>query len=349
MRNLFRVFRLLSIFSILVLFGYGCGGGGGGGDDSPQSPIGAVGLAYTGIETQADITDSNAKELSAGAYKGGTMGASMTVMGVVASQDSPGLGIPRAVEVSLITRDIIKEIDPASRAGGFYFGAIHNESDTIDGVCGGNVYFEITANDETGDYSGTLNFNDYCTNSSEMPYVTGDEVVFSGNCYFSGTMDVDTETLLTFSYSFDNLDVASGIDSFTMDGTVELDTTVSPSEINIDLLLDHAGEVFWINNYTITYTEYSNYVEFEISGSVRYYDPQYGYVLVSTTTPFEVYYYDRWPSKGVLVLEGSLGSAGNSTKIRLEAIPPDLCQVKADTNGDGNYDWDSGVINWEDL
>lgn len=43
------------------------------------------------------------------------------------------------------------------------------------------------------------------------------------------------------------------------------------------------------------------------------------------------------------------GGGGGSTMARLAAFSSSTCQVEADTNGDGIYDWNSGVMNWSDL
>jgi hypothetical protein len=46
---------------------------------------------------------------------------------------------------------------------------------------------------------------------------------------------------------------------------------------------------------------------------------------------------------------GKQGEAGQSTKARLTVISNTECRVEADTTGDGNYDYDTGDILWEDL
>lgn len=85
--------------------------------------------------------------------------------------------------------------------------------------------------------------------------------------------------------------------------------------------------------------EESGYVEFEVSG--RYYDPDYGYVDFHTDTPFHIDDGDEWPSAGVLIVEGEGG-----TEAQLTALSSTTYIVDADTDGDGIYDWDSGVLNW---
>ena len=110
---------------------------------------------------------------------------------------------------------------------------------------------------------------------------------------------------------------------------------------------NNTKKVYKVKDYIMTLTEEVDYVDVEISGT--YYDPDYGYVTVATTTPLRIYWGDTYPSAGVLVVTGNTGTAGGSTKARLTALSSTTYQVDADTNGDGIYDWNSGVLNWSDL
>jgi hypothetical protein len=60
--------------------------------------------------------------------------------------------------------------------------------------------------------------------------------------------------------------------------------------------------------------------------------------------PFIIYDGDDWPSSGALNIEGI-----NSTIAILTTIDILRCRVEADTDGDGNYDCDSGILNWTDY
>ncbi len=70
----------------------------------------------------------------------------------------------------------------------------------------------------------------------------------------------------------------------------------------------------------------------------RYYDSDHGYFTVSTPVAFEMSAYDPRPYTGVMLLVSDDGS-----KTRLTIIDTDAYVVDADTNGDGEYDWTSGV------
>jgi len=60
-----------------------------------------------------------------------------------------------------------------------------------------------------------------------------------------------------------------------------------------------------------------------------------------TDTPFHIDDGDEWPSSGVFIVGGEGG-----TEAQLTALSSTTYIVDADTDGDGIYDWDSGVLNW---
>ena len=106
-------------------------------------------------------------------------------------------------------------------------------------------------------------------------------------------------------------------------------------------------EIFWVEDYSVSLTEVGNEIEFEMSG--KFYDPDDGFISVSTTEPFIFSYYGYYPYEGVLEVTGAPGSAGGYTKARLTVLSSTTLRVEADTNGDGTYDYDSDVLNWSDV
>ena len=117
-------------------------------------------------------------------------------------------------------------------------------------------------------------------------------------------------------------------------GNISYDFETSPVTATMDLLLqDNSTETVYRVKYSMTIEEGPNYVEIDMSGT--YYDPDDGYVVVSTEVPLLVYDGDNWPSEGVLVVIGDTGLAGGSTMARLTALSSITYQVEADTQGDG--------------
>jgi hypothetical protein len=322
--------KSLSIFtplflSIAVIF-IACGGGGGGG--------GGGGIAYTGITSQATIDETNAVDLVTGAYYGGEVSITMA-LGVIQTEEDRQISRPRILIVSQALNKCIDLVDFTSASSSTLHGIIYEE--TIYGNCGGSASIRIDVND-SGGFTGSFNFNNYCEYG----------VTISGSTSFSGEVDVGTGNLQQFSFSFDNLSFNDGIDSFTIAGNISFNYWTYPATVSMDIKLrdGSTGKVYWVNNYNMSVTEHSDCVYVEISG--RYYDPDYGYVVVHTEVPLRFYYDDVWASLGVLVVEGSTGIAGGSTMAWLTALTSKIYQVEADTDGDGSYDWDSGGLPWTD-
>lgn len=310
-----------------------CGGGGGGGGGGSLS-----GISYTGLTTQATIDGNNAEDLSTGAYQGGQAGAAIGSVGAIQTGESGPVGHSRMLKVSQVLEGSLRQVDLMSRSAGTFVGAIYTESNTIYGDCGGSASFTVSVDDQTGDFSGSFTFNNYCD----------DEVTISGAASFSGRVDLSTEELIEFSFSFNNLTGTSGSDSFTLDGDISIDNTVSPATMTMTMLLkdNNTGKVYKVD-YNYIMTEEANYIEVEASGT--YYDPDYGYVSITTTVPLCIYVGDDYPSDGVIVATGNTSIGGGSTMARLTALTSMTYQVEADTNGDGIYDWNSVVLNWSDL
>lgn len=165
----------------------------------------------------------------------------------------------------------------------------------------------------------------------------------NGSVDFSGTVDGDGN-ILTFSFSFNKLSSDIGGDSVTMGGEMSFDVTSSPYVLTMTLLIrnNHTNQVHWVRNYRITITEDIDCADIEMSGT--FYHPDYGYVTLSTSEPLRLCGSDDYPSSGILLVTGK-----NGTKARLTCHSSTTYQVETDTNGDGSYDFDTGVSNWADL
>ncbi len=313
---------------LMTIVGTGGGDGDGGGASSE--------ITYTGLTTQATISESNAEDLLIGAYEGGRIG---TAVGIDAIQtgESAHIGCPCMLKVSRILEGSLRKVDLASRSGGTFIGAIYTVEDTVFGDCGGSASYSISVDNQTGDFNGSFNFDSYCD----------DGVTINGGVSFSGQIDVDTDELLIFTFSFNSLTCSTGSDSFTLNGSISWDVTGSPATVTMNMYLrdNITNKVYWVQNYTIDATEGAGYVDVDVSG--RYYDPDYGYITITTSPPLRIYDNDDYPSEGILVITGNTGSEGGHTRARLTALSPTTYQVEADTDGDGLYDdYDSGILYW---
>jgi hypothetical protein len=310
----------------------GCGGGGGSGDGGGGG--GAAGIEYTGLTTPATIDENNAEQLALGAYIGGDIG---NVFGPAAASQTKEINRSRILTVSEAIEKSIHQIDVVAALDSASYTAYITDTGTIFGNCGGSVSYTITINEKTGEFTGRFNFSNYCE----------DGVTLSGSSDVSGEVDLEWGDIISLSLSFDSLTVTVAGDSFTAKGSIAYDGLQTPLvHVDIDLLMrdNSAEKVYWANNYYLRISKGPDYIDFYMIG--RYYDPDYGYADFESTTEFRVYDGEDWPSIGVLIIEGEKGLAGDSTKAKLIAISAISYRVEADTDGNGTYDWDSGVLNW---
>ena len=187
--------------------------------------------------------------------------------------------------------------------------------------------------DVNGAFTGSMTFNGYCSENTTI----------SGTAGFSGQVDINTGDFLNFTFSIKMVNLTSENQSYIIDGDISVDVSGPSSTASLEMKMkDNSGEVFWVNNYMLNISEDLDYFDIEVTG--RFYNPTYGYVDLSTITPLRTYNNNEWPSSGELQIVG-----GEGTKARLIAIDENYCQIIADTNGDGNYDYDSGQMSWNDL
>ena len=330
--NVFQFISLMCIITLGLITNIGCSGGGG--DSTPAS----TSIIYTGITTQADVTDNNAQTLSAGALEGGRTGSAFSGTGAVETSKNENPISFRTLKVTQALEDALLQVDLSFVSGGPIIGATQSESGSISGTCGGTASYNIQYNDQTGVFSGSFNFSSYCNGG----------VTFSGSANFSGFFDLsdpNNPIFEAFTFTFANLSDGSS----TLNGTIEIDFSSSPIIVTFDALLkdNTTQKVYWVRDYDMYITEgvdgTGNYVDLEII-SGTYYDPDYGYITVETTTPIRAYEINEWPSSGVMVVTGN-----NNNKIRLSAIDETQCQIDADLDGNGSYEWGPVVKNWTDL
>jgi len=302
------------------------GSGGGGGD-------GGGGITYTGRTTQAQITDTNAELFAAGAFGAGRTGSTFSGIGAVEKSSEGNISTFRAFRISQALMDAALQVGLSSIPDPPYIGA--TESGSEPGPCGGTVSYTLQYNDSTGTFSGTFTFSNYCDSG----------VIINGNTTVNGTINLATLTPEDIHFKFTNLSDGTS----TLSGDMDFDFTVIPIQANFNTLLEDNSTkiVYWAKNYVMYLTEdldtIGDYVEVTIA-SGNYYEPDYGYVTITTPTPFRVYYSDTWPSIGDMVATGT-----GSTKVRLTAISNTQCEIEADLDGYDTYEWGPVTKNWEDL
>ena len=326
-----KFFTLIALTAIATSLIIGaCSGGGGGGGNGGGA---GGGDPYNGVTAQARIDENNAQEMIAGAFDAANSGMAPTEIPASVQHhlgDYKTAGGFQALKLPKVLKKAVVSTEVSNLSGRFFISALETESGTIYGDCGGNASYNFEINDVAGTFDGSMTFLSFCE----------DGVTISGQTIVYGTFDTDTDELLTFTINFDNLES----DYITLDGEISVDLTMIPYVVTMNYYgTDNASDkVYWIRDYKLTLTEFSNYMEVELTG--RFYHPDYGYVVLATPVLFVIGDGDDFPSDGSLVLSGTSG-----TKAELIAIDYLHCECKCDSDGDATYDWESGVILWTDL
>lgn len=325
MKRIYSIPRFILMFLWIASAMIGCGGGGGsssgGGGGTPP-------LSYSGVLSQAPIHSANAEVMATGALVGAATGAALTLSSSLPGDVKPASNHPFVLDLPKILRRSANHAD--WRAGG-QLSVQRTESETVPGTCGGSLSYNLTVDDATGDFVGVFVFSDYCD----------DGITLNGRVDADGSIDLIASEFGIINFHFDNLSSAD----FVFAGDISLDETGPSSLIAMDSLLEDtiSDKVYWFKDYVMTVTEI-NGVDTEIGITGVFYDPDYGYVNVSTPDPFIFVSNDEWPSSGTMLCEGS----GNTTA-KLIAVDSRSYRIDADTNGDTIDDYFSGVQLWADL
>jgi hypothetical protein len=299
-----------------------CGGGGGGDSTTPTNPSQ---LTYTGLTTQASVDAGNAETLAIGAYLGEQNGTTVGPQAVATAHGSD-TALPVRSLSQLFRRALRHEVPPAGATQAVQPAAVQEAPDIYPGSCGGQLLSNPLWSPETGSFTDTLEYQDYCEDGTTL----------DGKVSVVGSFDPVSGWVNYFTMSFHPLTINDGSAAFTMEGQVRI-TYGNPQyteTVAMDFLLrdDATSEVFRFENYLSGINYGSDYDEETISG--RYYHPAYGYVELSTEQPLRVFSGLLWPSTGTLRCSGS-----NGTFVRMAFSTATNIHLEADTNGNGSCEW----------
>lgn len=330
--------KLNSSVSILIVLAVSillsCGGGGDSTTAAPAS------LSYNGSTVKSVIDDSNAVDVASGAVNGGLRGNVFNEFAALAG--ASGSSDPQKYTVfftAIMMQEAVIDLKGLSPSSIGSTRAVKTEENSIDGSCGGQATGSISIDDVTGDFWGDFNFSNFCESN----------VTLNGNTAFSGTIDLTTDEIENMMFDFSYLTGTESSGSFIIDGTLQLVNSPTGIVITMDMLLQesHSSDILWLNGYRMEVIDGPSNIAINVSG--RYYDPHFGYVTLSTQENLILDDLGTFPSSGVLTAVGENGSAGGPTAAKLTCHASGLFQVEADTDGDGNYDWDSGILSWDDY
>jgi len=297
-----------------------CGGGGSG-------DITGTGISYTGKTTPAAITLSNGETVATESLSNGKVGA--TFSATLQNEAPAHSGGSRLLSIYKALDASVERLDPTTAGRGNVLSAAQvNVKDTVPGTCAtdpGDFSYDITVNDVTGDFSGSISFNAYCDLGETM----------NGTTSFSGKYNQTTNDFDSLNISFTELQDTTSQGSNTLSGTLIIDNTKSPVQITMNLLDrdNHTSDVFKAENFIITDAVASNGTYEDVTMQGRFYIPAEGYVDLSTLQPLHILITDGWPSSGKLKVTGD-----NKSSVTLTALDNTSYQVDIDTDGDGVTD-----------
>jgi hypothetical protein len=297
--------------ALLILAGLslvaGCGGGGGGGSSSGST-------GYTGTTTQATVTSSNAKSLSADAYTGSQV--SVAASGV-AKADSAGGSEPALLPpASIALKNSVAAIFAAPRSPAKTVAA--TAQNTINGYSGSFSY-TINYDQSSGAFSGAIVFTQYKD--------TDTSPVMNGAIAFSGIYNQPTDSFTSLSISISSMTATAAGRSFTLNGTESFSSIGITETVNMSVVLTDnlTGRTYWVKDYVLTHTG----TTLTLSGV--YFDHVHGYVVISTVTPLTIATVDSIPTAGQLLFTGS-----NGTKARLTFTASGYT-VEVDASGNDSF------------
>ncbi|MBF0623099.1 MAG: hypothetical protein HQL54_14370 [Magnetococcales bacterium] len=269
--------------AFLIPFLTACGGGGG---SSGANSVNAADT-YVGVTSQVILSDENSDEYSP----------------VVASMNNTGSALS-GVEVSQNSKVSFNTIRSFSNMIVNNIGNTENsnlagveESNIIYGDCGG--YANLSYNDNSGETTGTVTFQDFCECGETMNGI--------GYISVSYNETLGSANSITF--------ISDGVASSTAGaGTSKLYGSVIYSNYrndfkSFDALINTVSYdmslYYWMNNVSASYDDYSTYATQTLDGLI--YISDLGYAELSTIDPvkFEIVTCDTThPYDGELLIQG---------------------------------------------
>lgn len=316
-RQLTRFTNTLAVFLILTWMA-GCGGGGGGGGSTSTTD------SYTGLTTQATITTTNGSEIATTSYTHGNSATSIGgVLGAPLTPGTPERGGPASVNLSDWAHQQIRFalVQPGVSSPA---KEVRSVSESVSGSCGGTATYTITADSDTGSFSGTFTFSSFCE----------DAATISGTLTFSGTISTDgSDTFASTSMSFTSLTIVTAGESLTANGTLTTSASGATVTITSDLLLTNntTDESFLTDDLVLTVVDSGSSASITLAG--RLYHAEYGYVTLSTPTAMVIVVGDEYPSSGKLVATGANGGT-----VSLTALSNTTYQIDIDVTGNGTIE-----------
>jgi hypothetical protein len=314
--------RLIQSILISSIFLITACGGGGGGDDTTS-------IAYTGLTTPAVITAGNAEVLAKGVFGADIDALGTTqVFGVATQESEEDSSSPANITLTQILANTVRQIDFTDAIS--LPGVVQTVTNT-DQCDSGSVFTSITVDDVTGDFHGYMTFQDCVTM----------DVYLDGTVNFDGTIDTTNLDNIQMTMVFSSLVQRYGSESYTYSGQIAMTATSTTltEVVNFYAKDNNTQKVYWYANYRIEIVDTLADMTMRITG--RFYNPDYGYISVTTPNIMRMNYTDDWPYTGIVVASGD----NSSLMIDCEGDSILTYTLSVDADGDGIYETVT-IENW---
>ncbi|MES9854378.1 MAG: hypothetical protein ABW170_21405 [Candidatus Thiodiazotropha sp. L084R] len=287
-----------TFFFLLVFVLQACGGGGDDGDGGSTN----TSLDYSGETKQASLTTENVDQLSTAAASGSKQAISSDNVPVIGARaDMPVTRQQINEELSVLIGGALSRGSQLAARG----DTAARTEDISNTMCdSGSVIIEYPGNGVAGNWS--IEFNQ-CTTRSRYGN-DNHSTIFDGSV--EGTyVQVGNGYRLTLNYVNFSVEVTNSngsyTDTFNMSVTC---TSIDQEGINAscEYHSDYRGydnRTYRVSEVTVSGNDSSGY-----QISVRVYDPDHGYVLVTTEVPVTFDCEDGHPSAGRIRFEGVNGT-----------------------------------------
>jgi|GEM_PF-5974582 len=333
-----RYFLLLFVFSfeiVTIVTLCGCGGGGGSSTTNTNnggSNNGGSNNTFTPVpsDTKAKITSENAVHLLTNAYTS-TIGA---LWPTKKYSETGAVALNAYLSLAQSLEETIRENANLTQSPGDTVSA----STTIRGYCPDSPGYAEVNIKKADNYTASAKFYNYCLFGNTI----------SGSVEVEGTAFYDSGRILSATYTLNNLIIHSSSSDYSMTGTIIcFYPGIYPSgayyetqQVEFNCVLKDVRKQYEYRDVFLRLVPYEDnfkiYIGDETSNvSGPFFDPQYGYVEISTPSPFTIDYNSIYPASGELVIKGDNNT---SAKLILTQGGKNF-SIEADTSGDGVYDW----------
>ncbi len=323
---------LATIFVSLALAA--CGGGGDG--TAPASSI-----PYSGVTTQAVIDDTNAETVAFDAYEGGAggsvvndSGTGFPLMMAQGGGTAVSTGTHRLQAVAKNLLEAMKKIEasPSSSTAAAVVYPVPPTEGACGGTLSGSMSITLDGTDTPIAASGSMAFSNYKEPGDDGACATG--TMLNGQISFATDFNMeDPAAFGNATMTFTLLTAVTPEDDISLSGSIVASTVNDVTErvvMNMVIRDNLAAKTYRVEEYTVTLVDFfiDGYEEKTITG--KFYNPDYGYVAISTPTALRLEYNSDWPSAGVLRCDGM-----NNSWVELTFTSGGADGAGVDSNGAG--------------